>query len=186
MAQKPDPLKSINLPRFIFICFTLFFLTKYFLSFLFRSPINSTLQENHKRSDSGLMDVNSGNIFGGTRVELLKGVWKEIKVESNGEQVEIGKRYASQVTLYIENKDGTLVPSGWSTVNSELFTFSPGINLIEGWSVGALSMKVGERAMIHVPANMGYGSNEQGAIGAGWYIPANSNLCFDLEILKKI
>ncbi len=51
-----------------------------------------------------------------------------------------------------------------------------------GWSIGALSMRIGERALIHVPAIVGYGAKEQGTRGRGWYIPANSDLVFDLFI----
>jgi FKBP-type peptidyl-prolyl cis-trans isomerase len=46
-------------------------------------------------------------------------------------------------------------------------------------------LQVGERAMIHVPAHLGYGSQTMGSKGGGWYIPANSDLCFDLEIVKQ-
>jgi FKBP-type peptidyl-prolyl cis-trans isomerase len=88
------------------------------------------------------------------------------------------------VTLYIENADKSLTPAGWSTKDTGAFKFSPGVNLIPGWTIGALSMKVGERAFIHVPAHLGYGAQPQGQQGRGWYIPGNSNLCFDLEITK--
>ncbi len=53
--------------------------------------------------------------------------------------------------------------------------------LILDWSVDSLG-GAGERAMIHVPAHLGYGAAAQGQKGRGWYIPGNSNLCFDLEI----
>ncbi len=35
-------------------------------------------------------------------------------------------------------------------------------------------MKVGERAMVHVPSVVGYGAQPQGRQGAGWYIPGMS------------
>ena len=92
------------------------------------------------------------------------------------------------VTLYIEGADGSLTPAGWSTNGPKgtgPFTFSPGVNLITGWSIGASSMQIGERAKIHVPSAVGYGSQPQGSKGGAWYIPANSNLCFDLEIVKQ-
>ncbi len=54
----------------------------------------------------------------------------------------------SAVTLYIENADHSLTPAGWSTKDTGAFKFSPGVNLIEGWSIGALSMKVGARICI--------------------------------------
>jgi len=99
-------------------------------------------------------------------------------------------QYDAQVTLSIENADGSLTPSGWSTRkenggNGEPFTFQPGRNLIEGWTQGVLQMKEGERALIHVPSELGYGKSPQGSKGGGWYIPGDSNLLFDIEILGK-
>ena len=96
-----------------------------------------------------------------------------------------------QVTLSIENDDGTLTPSGWSTRkenggNGQPFSFKPGIGLIEGWTKGVLEMREGERAIMHVPAELGYGGKPQGSKGGAWYIPANSNLHFDIEILGKL
>jgi len=98
--------------------------------------------------------------------------------------------YDCMVTLSIENKDGTTTPSGWSTRkenggDGKPFSFQPGVGLIEGWSRGVLQMREGERALIHVPPSLGYGSSEQGRKGGGWYIPGNSNLLFDIEILGK-
>uniref|UniRef100_A0A6B2LXJ5 peptidylprolyl isomerase n=1 Tax=Arcella intermedia TaxID=1963864 RepID=A0A6B2LXJ5_9EUKA len=54
--------------------------------------------------------------------------------------------------------------------------------MIEGWTQGALQMRVGERARVHVPPQLGYGGQTMGTPNGAWYIPANSHLCFDLEI----
>ena len=98
--------------------------------------------------------------------------------------------YDAQVTLSIEGDDGTLTPSGWSTRKEDggdgrPFSFQPGRNLIEGWTQGVLKMKEGERALIHVPSALGYGGREMGSKNSAWYIPASSNLLFDIEILGK-
>ena len=61
----------------------------------------------------------------------------------------------------------------------------PRQQLIEGWSKGVLQMREGERALIHVPYQMGYGPSAQGSKGGAWYIPASSNLLFDIEIVGK-
>jgi len=94
------------------------------------------------------------------------------------------------VTLYIEKEDGTRQPSGWSTRKEEggdgkPFAFTPGVGLIQGWTDGVLQMKEGERAELHVPSHLGYGSSEMGSKGSAWHIPANSNLLFDIEILPR-
>ena len=98
--------------------------------------------------------------------------------------------YDSQVTLSIEHDDGSLTPAGWSTRlenggDGRPFSFTPGVGLITGWTEGVLKMREGERAVLHVPSSKGYGASAQGSKGGAWYIPANSNLHFDIEILGK-
>ena len=122
---------------------------------------------------------------------------QEVVVESiskpDGPAVPVTKehRYASDVTLYIEGEDGERTPSGWSTRVEDgaavetPFKFQPGINLIEGWTIGVLKMQEGERALIHVPSALGYGNRPMGSKGGAFHIPASSNLLFDIKILGK-
>ncbi len=106
-------------------------------------------------------------------------------------QVTASSTYRAMVTLYIENADGSKTPSGWSTRVSDgadidnPFAFQPGVGLIEGWTQGVLQMKEGERAWIHVPAALGYGERTMGSPGGPFYIPASSNLLFDIEIMVE-
>eukprot|EP00545_Synedropsis_sp_CCMP1620_P014544 CAMPEP_0119004108 /NCGR_PEP_ID=MMETSP1176-20130426/956_1 /TAXON_ID=265551 /ORGANISM="Synedropsis recta cf, Strain CCMP1620" /LENGTH=136 /DNA_ID=CAMNT_0006955781 /DNA_START=139 /DNA_END=549 /DNA_ORIENTATION=+ len=123
----------------------------------------------------------------------------EITSPSGGAPVTGEHKYRSMVTLYIENDDKSKTPAGWSTRVSDgasedrPFEFQPGVGLIVGWSNGVLQMKEGERALLHVPASLGYGSRAMGNPAAasdkgasGFYIPANSNLVFDIEVLGKV
>jgi FKBP-type peptidyl-prolyl cis-trans isomerase len=110
----------------------------------------------------------------------------------DGEQVTRDHRYQAHVTLYIEDSSTKEKrPSGWSTRKEDgaqadkPFAFQPGVNLIVGWTEGVLQMKEGERALLHVPSNLGYGSSTMGSPGGAFYIPANSDLLFDIEILSK-
>lgn len=114
----------------------------------------------------------------------------ETQKEGTGEAVTTEHRYSSHVTLYLDDENRT--PSGWSTrkehgaAADQPFVFQPGKNLIQGWTTGVLQMKEGERAFLHVPASLGYGSRAMGQPdGSGFYIPANSDLLFDIEILGK-
>ena len=120
----------------------------------------------------------------------------EVVVESlskeSGPPVTREHKYQSDVTLYIETSDGERVPSGWSTrvedgaAKEQPFEFQPGVGLIQGWTNGVLKMEEGERALLHVPAELGYGSRPMGSPGGAFYIPANSNLLFDIKILGKV
>ena len=121
--------------------------------------------------------------------EVLVETQKE--APSNAPAVTREHKYLSHVTLYIENEDGSKTPSGWSTRKEDgadvdrPFPFQPGVNLIEGWTEGVLKLKEGERALLHVPSDKGYGERSMGGPGQAFHIPANSNLLFDIEIIGK-
>merc|ERR1712241_1367792 len=60
------------------------------------------------------------------------------------------------------------------------FDFQIGVGqVIAGWDQGVMKMSLGERAVLHVPSNLGYGSQ-----GAGDGIPPNADLDFDVELLN--
>lgn len=59
------------------------------------------------------------------------------------------------------------------------FEFIVGANVIEGFSQGVQGMKVGGKRTIVIPAVIAYGAN-----GKPPTIPANSDLVFDLELVK--
>jgi hypothetical protein len=82
---------------------------------------------------------------------------QEVRVEvqsaaAANAKVTTAHSYDAMVTLSIENADGTLTPSGWSTRKEHKgdgrpFSFTPGQNLIAGWTEGVLKMREGERAL---------------------------------------
>ena len=49
--------------------------------------------------------------------------------------------------------------------------------LIKGWDEGVVQMSLGQRALLRIPSEKGYGSR-----GAGSAIPPNANLIFDVEL----
>ena len=124
-------------------------------------------------------------------VAVANDVVVETIKEGTGPAVTRDHRYSSHVTLYIEQEDGTRTPSGWSTrvedgaKAAKPFQFKPFQGLIQGWSEGVVQMKEGERALLHIPSAKGYGSSPMGSKGGAFWIPANSNLLFDLEVLGK-
>lgn len=57
------------------------------------------------------------------------------------------------------------------------FPYTPSAQLIPGFKEALLTMKVGDKIRVFIPATLGYGET-----GAGDVIPPNSDLIFDIEI----
>ncbi|MFN3754330.1 peptidylprolyl isomerase [Flavobacterium sp.] len=60
------------------------------------------------------------------------------------------------------------------------FTFGGQNRLIPGFIEGIEKLKVGEKAILFIPSNLGYGEQ-----GAGNVIPPNANIIFEIELLEK-
>lgn len=62
---------------------------------------------------------------------------------------------------------------------NQTFSFQLGAGrVIKGFDMGVVGMKVGERRKVTIPAELGYGSRDNGPI------PANSTLVFDIELVS--
>ncbi len=74
--------------------------------------------------------------------------------------------------------DGTKFDS--SIDRGQPFQFTPGQNsVIQGWELGVIGMKVGEKRKLTIPPELGYGAN-----GAGEVIPPNATLIFEIDLLS--
>ena len=59
------------------------------------------------------------------------------------------------------------------------FEFNVGVGqVIKGWDIGVLGMKVGEKSNFWIRSDYAYGKS-----GAGGVIPPNTDLCFEVEFL---
>lgn len=63
---------------------------------------------------------------------------------------------------------------GYEPVN-----FQYGAQMIPGFTEGIKKMKIGDRAILFVPSNLGYGAQ-----GAGGVIPPDTDLIFDVQLLE--
>ncbi len=113
-----------------------------------------------------------------------------------------GKKPAAGTEVYVHYagffEDGTLFDSSYESVSEAFgkldpnraaakqylpFPFKMGqkVGLIPGFLEGLEKMKFGEKAILFIPSNLGYGPQGYAAV-----IPPNSNLVFEVEMLEKM
>ncbi len=115
-------------------------------------------------------------------VELDNGLKYLLLAEGAGEAIEAGQSAMVHYTGWLYDQSlaegkGTKFDS--SRDRGQPFSFPLGAGrVIKGWDLGVAGMKVGERRMLIIPAELGYGSR-----GAGGAIPPNADLVFDVELL---
>jgi len=103
------------------------------------------------------------------------GLRYQITQNGDGPQAEKGKtvsvHYKGTLT------DGTVFDSSYKRNKPIDFPLGMG-QVIAGWDEGVGLLKVGDKARLVIPSDLGYGSR-----GAGGVIPADATLIFDVELM---
>ena len=99
-----------------------------------------------------------------------------IITEGDGDQPTINDVVMVNYIGYLT--DGTVFDSSYERGEPEEF---PLMGVIPGWSEGLQLMRVGGSSRLFIPSKLAYGSR-----GAGGFIPPNSVIIFDVELLDII
>ena len=82
--------------------------------------------------------------------------------------------------LYTGSLDNGTVFDASSKHGNQPFTFTVGAGqVIQGWDLGLVGMKVGGKRELVIPPELGYGAQ-----GAGGVIPPNATLHFTIQLLS--
>lgn len=128
-------------------------------------------------------DVSTDEVGQNTSMENTQnsdGVKITILKEGTGEVAKAGDMVAMNYTGKLIN--GTTFDSNIDPKfnHVEPFVFALGVGqVIKGWDVGVAGMKVGEKRILEIQPDFGYGAN-----GAGNVIPPNAVLIFEVELLE--
>ncbi|MCX6718315.1 MAG: FKBP-type peptidyl-prolyl cis-trans isomerase [Candidatus Staskawiczbacteria bacterium] len=106
----------------------------------------------------------------------IQGMKVEILKEGTGEGAKVGDNI---VVNYVGTlPDGTKFDS--SIDRNQPFPYTLGQNqVIQGWELGLLGMKVGEKRKLTIPPELAYG-----AAGRPPIIPQNATLIFEIDMLS--
>jgi len=109
-------------------------------------------------------------------VEQEGGLKIEIIQQGQGKESKSGDIVSVHYTGTLE--DGTKFDSSIDRGQPFAFTLGAG-QVIKGWDLGVLGMKVGEKRKLIIPPELGYGSSGT----PGGPIPPNATLIFEVELL---
>jgi FKBP-type peptidyl-prolyl cis-trans isomerase len=135
----------------------------------FEGSREKRLEEEKIKAEAELDKLASGfdKTDSGLRYQILQ--------EGSGLKAEKGKtvsvHYKGQLS------DGTVFDSSYK--RNEPIDFPLGVGqVIKGWDEGIQLLKVGDKARLVIPSDLGYGAQ-----GAGGVIPPNATLIFDVELM---
>lgn len=143
------------------------------------SQLNGQLNQNKDQAQDPTKEQNvkleGTKLADFTPVEKVEALQKIDTVVGTGEEVQPGATVTAHYTGALA-KDGTIFQSSLDTGSPIPFSLT---QVIKGWTDGVPGMKVGGKRRILIPAEQAYGAQSPSA-----NIPPNSDLVFDIEIVK--
>lgn len=108
-------------------------------------------------------------------------MFEELQIETLKEGTGQEAKNGDKVTVHYTGtlKDGTKFDSSLDKGQPFVFTLGAG-DVIKGWDLGVLGMKVGEKRKLTIPFKLAYG--EAGIPGGP--IPPRATLIFEVELLS--
>jgi peptidylprolyl isomerase len=97
-------------------------------------------------------------------------------VPGNGASVALGDTITVNY-CGVGQASGALFDSSWTRGEPATFQLAPSA-LIEGWTQGVPGMQIGERRLLEIPGDLGYGANPPGGI------EPNETLIFVVELVS--
>lgn len=144
------------------------------LAFTVPSMAQDKPAKNKKSTSKKESNNTKRNIKLNEEITTASGLKYKVTEIGSGRKVEIGDKVTVHYTGKLTN--GTKFDS--SKDRNQPFSFKVGGGqVIRGWDEGLALLNIGDKATLTIPANLGYGSRDQGPI------PANSTLIFDIEVL---
>ncbi|RKL49658.1 hypothetical protein BFJ72_g1116 [Fusarium proliferatum] len=114
--------------------------------------------------------------------QAIMGVQKTIISEGSGPSPKVGEKVTIQYTGWVkdESKPDNKGDQFDSSVGRGAFVVTIGVGqVIKGWDEGVTQMQLGEKALLDITPDYGYGA--RGFPGA---IPPNATLLFEVELQK--
>ena len=116
----------------------------------------------------------AGDVRGASSV-TIEGMNIEDIAVGEGDEVKVGDSVSVQYTGTLT--DGTKFDSSYD--HGDAFSFAVGAGqVIKGWDLGLVGMKVGGKRKLTIPSNLAYGDQGIGPI------PPGATLVFEIELVK--
>lgn len=125
-------------------------------------------------------DIQKQKVVAIARVKTDSGLQYEIIREGSGKSPACGNQVTVHYTGWLDYNGQPGKKFDSSVDRQRQFTFIIGIGqVIKGWDEGVMTMKVGEKRRLYIPARLGYGAR-----GVGDRIPPHADLIFDVELIN--